>query len=112
MLFVAFVSSNMVASNVATPSGDFYHTQSGGSYVTSVTAQNIDGSKSKGFKIMRSQMANGSSYFYAQDGNGTYEIMYADNNKYKPFYVMDNNGERWYFACKELDRGSGRTNQW
>lgn len=85
----------------------------GDKFIESVEAQNQDGSRSRYFKIMARELANGRYYFYAQDGNGTYDIQYAERNKYKPFYLYAD-GERWYFASKDLDyyAGTGKTNQW
>jgi len=105
----SFAVSDVYASSTYTQAS--VSMSSSADFVTSVEAQNQNGTATKYFKIMRTTNANGTYYFYAQDGNGTYDIQYADRNSYKPFYVKIGN-ERWYFACKELDRASGQTNQW
>lgn len=81
-------------------------------YVTSVEAQNHQNTKTRSFRIMRRTNVDGSFRFYAQDSDGVYTISFCNGNIYKPFYVEDENGIRWYFACKELDRATGKTNQW
>lgn len=80
-------------------------------YIDSVEAQDMYGRNTKYFSIWGERLANGRYYYYAKDNNGKYDIQYANNNKYKPFYVKIGD-ERWYFNSTELDRRSGTTNQW
>ena len=81
-------------------------------FIESVEAQNHGGTETRYFKIMAREVANGRYHFYAQDKNGTYDIQYAERNKYKPFYLYAY-GVRWYFASKKLDSYSGtKTKQW
>ncbi|MBP3299847.1 MAG: hypothetical protein J6L73_09255 [Muribaculaceae bacterium] len=115
LLFITLILGNTIIPNVAanTSSASVYSGSSSEAvFVTSVEAQNQQGTKTRWFKIMRTTNANGTYRFYAQDRNGVYDILYADGNNYKPFYVKDENGVRWYFACDNLDRASGRTDQW
>lgn len=87
---------------------------SGDKFIETVEAQDQNGSETRYFKIMAREMANGRYYFYAQDSYGTYDILYIDNNHYKPFYIYTDDGRRWYFASRELDyyAGTGKTRQW
>ena len=86
---------------------------SGDKFIESVEAQDQGGSETRYFKIMARELGNGRYYFYAQDKNGTYDILYAERNGYKPFYLYAY-GVRWYFASRDLDyyAGTGKTNQW
>lgn len=86
---------------------------SGDKFIESVEAQDQGGSETRYFKIMARELGNGRYYFYAQDKNGTYDILYAERNSYKPFYLYAY-GVRWYFASRDLDyyAGTGKTNQW
>ena len=85
----------------------------GDKFIDSVEAQDQNGSTTRHFKIMARELGNGRYYFYAQDKNGTYDILYAERNSYKPFYLYAY-GVRWYFASRDLDyyAGTGKTSQW
>ena len=82
-------------------------------YIDAVEAQDAKGYKTIHLGIYGRRMANGRYYYYAKTKGGTREfgIQFADNNKYKPFYVIIN-GERWYFNSRALDYNSTKTNQW
>lgn len=82
-------------------------------FVDSVEAQDASGYKTIYLGIYGRRMANGKYHYFAKTKGGTREfsIQYADNNRYKPFYVTIN-GERWYFSCRQLDYNSGKTDQW
>ena len=90
-----------------------YSADSGPEFVDSVEAQDMYGMNTKWLKIWKLRLANGKYYFYAttKGQDVRYDIQYADNNKYKPFYVKIKN-ERWYFQSRELDYASGYTDQW
>lgn len=83
----------------------------GEEYVDTVTAQNMDGTKTKTFTVYGKRMANGKYHYFVKVSTREFPIQYADNNKYKPFYI-NVNGERWYFQSKTLDYNSGKTDQW
>lgn len=80
-------------------------------YVDSVEAQNAKGTKTKYFTVYGRRQANGKYWYFVKYYTREYDIQYADNNRYKPFYI-NINGERWYFDSKELDRNCGKTDQW
>lgn len=80
-------------------------------YIDSVEAQDMYGKKTRSFSIWGQRLSNGNYHYYAKDNYGTYNIQYADRNKYKPFYVKIGN-DRWYFNSRALDRASGKTRQW
>lgn len=83
----------------------------GEEYVDTVTAQNMNGTKTKTFTVYGRRMANGKYRFFVKVSTREFPIQYANNNKYKPFYI-NINGERWYFQSKTLDFYSGKTDQW
>ncbi len=116
LLFVAmfFTSyNNIVSANYHNNTNNITIEASNEEYVDSVEAQDAKGYKTINLGIYGRRMANGSYYYYAKTKGGTREfgIQFADNNKYKPFYVMIN-GERWYFSSRALDHNSTKTNQW
>ena len=78
-------------------------------FVDSVEAQDASGRNTIYLGIYGRRMANGSYHYFAKTKGGTREfnIQYADNNKYKPFYVIINN-VRWYFSSRALDYNSGK----
>ena len=82
-------------------------------FIESVEAQDANGYKTKYLKIYGRRLANGKYHYFAKVKSGTREfnIHYANNNRYKPFYVTIN-GERWYFNSTNLDFYSGKTDQW
>lgn len=83
----------------------------GEEYVDTVTAQNMDGTKTKTFTVYGRRMSNGKYRYFVKVSTREFPIQYADNNKYKPFYI-NINGERWYFQSRTLDYNSGKTDQW
>ena len=111
MFFIASIS------NATTNNNNYAYTETVTAYnntpeyVDSVEAQDMHGTKTRYFSIWGQRLSNGKYNYYAKDDNGTYSIHYANNNRYKPFYVKIGN-ERWYFMSKVLDRNSGKTDQW
>lgn len=106
---VAFASSTIDAK--ANDSESVITSMSNDEYVDSVEAQNAQGTQTRSFTVYGRRQANGKYWYFVKTSTREFGIQYADNNRYKPFYV-NINGERWYFASKELDRNSGKTDQW
>ena len=118
ILFLIFISLFCFNSDVtfATNSTEAITTiiaESTAELVDAVEAQDMRGYKKMNLGIYGRRMANGKYHYFAKTKGGTreFDIQYADNNKYKPFYVKIN-GERWYFSSKVLDYNSGKTDQW
>lgn len=80
-------------------------------FVDSVEAQNAKGTETKYFNVYGRRQANGKYWYFVKYSTREFGIQYADNNRYKPFYIKIN-GERWYFASQRLDLYTGKTDQW
>lgn len=72
-------------------------------FVDSATAQDMNGTRTKSISVYRTRTSNG-HYRYFAYADGQYYTLYAImKNKYKPYYFVDGNGTRWYFASRTLD---------
>lgn len=80
-------------------------------FIDSVEAQNMNGTQTKTFNVYGRRMSNGKYWYFVKTATREFGIQYANNNKYKPFYIKIGE-ERWYFASQTLDLYSGKTDQW
>ena len=83
-------------------------------FIDSVEAQDMYGRNTKILLIYGRRLSNGKYRFFAMTRNDStreFTIQYANNNRYKPFYIKIGD-ERWYFSSQTLDLYSGKTDQW
>ena len=80
-------------------------------FIEVVEAQNMNGTETRTYKVYGRRKSNGKYWFFVKTSTRDIGIQYADNNKYKPFYIKIGD-IRWYFASKTLDLYSYKTDQW
>ncbi len=109
LIFSLIIISNTMTSNFI----NVYAVEcsEGEEYIEHVVAQNMNGTQTKTFAVYGRRMANGKYHYFVKLSTREFSILYADNNKYKPFYIKIN-GDRWYFKSTTLDLYSRKTDQW